>query len=383
MRFYDKRHQYTCGIDLHARSMYLCVLDADGHIVLHRDLPTHAESFLEAVAPYREDLVVAAECMFAWYWIADLCRAEGIEFLLGHALYMKAIHGGKKKNDKLDAEKIARLTFGGNLPIAYVYPPQMRATRDLMRRRGLLVRQRAHLLAHIQMTCQQYNLPPFNKRLAYRSNRENVGAHFASLDVSVQDMIRVDLALIDHLDQQIMALELLIRRRAKGHDVHTYHRLRSILGVGRVLALTMLYEIHDIRRFERVQDFLSYCRLVRGQKESAGKKSGGPSGRKIGNAHLKWAFNEATLLLMRGSPAAKRFVERKARKHGKGKAISILAAKLGRAVYFMLVNEQPFDLNRFFALDKTTADAGRARRITQTQGRRARTMEQSVGNASA
>ena len=382
MRFYNKRHQYTCGIDLHARSMYLCVLDADGHVVLHRDLPTQTQAFLDAVAPFREDLVVAAECMFAWYWIADLCRAEGIEFLLGHALYMKAIHGGKKKNDKLDAEKIARLTFGGNLPIAYVYPPQMRATRDLMRRRGLLVRHRAHLLAHIQMTCQQYNLPPFNKRLAYRSNRDEVDGHFAALDGSVQEMVRVDLALIDHLDEQIQQLELLMVRRAKGHDVHNFYRLRSIPGVGKVLALTMLDEIHDIQRFERVQDFLSYCRLVRRQKESAGKKMGGPCGKKIGNAHLKWAFNEAVILLMRESETAKRFVERRTRKHGKGKAISILAAQLGRAVYFMLVNQRPFDVNRFFAQDQTD-DAGRARRLTQTQGRRTRMMELSVGNASA
>ena len=115
MRFYDQRHQYTCGIDLHARTMYLCVLDSEGRIVFHRDLPTRPEALTDAIGPYRSDLVVAAECMFAWYWLADLCQDEGIAFVLGHALYMKAIHGGKKKNDKLDAEKIARLTFGGNL----------------------------------------------------------------------------------------------------------------------------------------------------------------------------------------------------------------------------------------------------------------------------
>jgi len=89
MRFYNNRRQYTCGIDLHARSMYLCILDADGHIVLHRDLPTDPGVFLEAVAPCREDLIVAVECMFAWYWIADLCRAGGTGFVLGHALYMR------------------------------------------------------------------------------------------------------------------------------------------------------------------------------------------------------------------------------------------------------------------------------------------------------
>jgi transposase len=329
--------------------MYLCILDQSGGIVLHQNVPTDPEAFLEAVAPYREDLVVAAECMFAWYWLADLCADHQLQFVLGHALYMKAIHGGKKKNDKLDAEKIARLTFGGNLPTAYVYPPQMRATRDLMRRRGYFMRQRARLLAHIQMTCQQYNLEPFNKRLCHRRNRTGIVEHFADLDSAVPSMIESDLATIDHLDEQIRKLELNITRRAKGHDPLSFFHLQSVPGIGKVLALTMLYEIHDIGRYPRVQDFVSYCRLVRGRKESAGKRSGGPSGKKIGNAHLKWAFSEAVILLMRESEAARRFVERKAKRYGKGKAISILAAKLGRAVYFMLRDHEPFNPKRFFA----------------------------------
>ena len=160
MNFYTQRHQYTCGIDLHARTMYLCILDPDGQVVYDRNLPSEPAALLKAIEPFREDLVISSECMFAWYWLADVCLDQGITFKLGHALYMKAIHGGKKKNDKLDALKIARLTYGLNLPTAYVYPPAMRATRDLMRRRCYFVRQRASLLAHIQITCQQYNLPP-------------------------------------------------------------------------------------------------------------------------------------------------------------------------------------------------------------------------------
>jgi transposase len=135
MRFYTKTHQYYCGIDLHTRWMYLCILNQQGEILFHKNLKACPESFLKAVAPYRQDLVVAVECIFSWYWLADLCAEEGIHFVLGHALYMKAIHGGKAKNDKIDSSKIAILLRGGNIPQAYVYPPQMRATRDLLRRR--------------------------------------------------------------------------------------------------------------------------------------------------------------------------------------------------------------------------------------------------------
>ena len=91
---------------------------------------------MRAVAPYREGLVVAVECMFAWYWLADLCRRENIAFILGHALYMRAVHGTKTKNDREDGYKIARLVRGGNFPLAYVYPAEWRPTRDLLRRRA-------------------------------------------------------------------------------------------------------------------------------------------------------------------------------------------------------------------------------------------------------
>ena len=132
MRFYTGPHLHYCGIDLHARTMYLCILDRDGAVLLHQNVKSSPEAFVAAVAPYREDLVVAVECMFTWYWLADLCAREGISFVLGHALYMRAIHGAKAKNDKVDALKIATLLRGGTLPRAYVYPPEMRATRDLL-----------------------------------------------------------------------------------------------------------------------------------------------------------------------------------------------------------------------------------------------------------
>ncbi|OLD13277.1 MAG: hypothetical protein AUJ01_15295 [Acidobacteria bacterium 13_1_40CM_3_65_5] len=143
---------------------------------MHRNVKTTPAAFLEIVAPYRDDLVVAAECMFTWYWLADLCAAEGIAFVLGHALAMKAIHGGKAKNDKLDSHKIAVLLRGGLLPQAYVYPAAMRSTRDLLRRRLHLVRKRGQLLAHIQNTRAQYNLPEFERRLAYPEHRRRPGA---------------------------------------------------------------------------------------------------------------------------------------------------------------------------------------------------------------
>jgi transposase len=195
MRFYTKVHETYCGIDLHARTMYVCILNRDGEIMLHRKMPTTPETFLKAIDPYRQDLVVAVECMFTWYWLADLCVQEGMTFVLGHAQYMKAIHGGKAKNDRLDAQKIAVLLRGGMLPQAYAYPATMRATRDLLRRRLHLVRQRAERLTHIRQTNSQYNLPALGKQLKSKAQREGVAQRFS--DPAVQKNIAVDLALIN------------------------------------------------------------------------------------------------------------------------------------------------------------------------------------------
>jgi len=344
MRFYTKQHQFYCGIDLHARTMYLCLLNQAGEILVHRNMPAEPEPLLKAIAPYREDLVVCVECIFTWYWLADLCAQEGIPFVLGHALYMKAIHGGKAKNDKIDAQKIAILLRGGMLPQAYVYPAEMRATRDLLRRRIHFMRKRAELLTHIQQTNSQYNLPEIGKKIAYKANRDGVAERFP--DPAVQKSIEVDLALIGHYDQLLRDIELSIGRTAKHHDANTLYLLRTVPGIGDILSLVLLYEIHDIQRFPRVQDFVSYCRLVKCAKESAGKRYG-TSGTKIGNAYLKWAFSEAAVLFLRNNPQGQKYLARLEKKHGKGKALTVLAHKLARAVYYMLTRERAFDMQHF------------------------------------
>ena len=344
MRFYTEQHRYYCGIDLHARTMYVCVLNQEGEIVLHRNMSSTPDLFLKAVAPYRQDVVVAVECIFTWYWLADLCAEQGIAFVLGHALYMKAIHGGKAKNDKIDAHKIAALLRGGMIPEAYVYPEGMRSTRDLLRRRMHLMRQRAELLAHVQNTNHQYNLPDIGKKISYRSNREGVAERFA--DLSVRSNVTFDLKRIGFYDDLLNEIELEILRHAKQHDANTFHLLDSVPGVGKILALVLLYEIHDISRFPSVQDFASYCRLVKSKKESAGKVYG-TSGNKIGNAHLKWAFSEAAVGFLRNNPQGQAYLARLEKKHGKAKALTALAHKLARAVYHMLRRKEAFDMKRF------------------------------------
>lgn len=346
MRFYNRQHQYYCGVDLHARSMFTHILDAQGQTVFESNLPAAPEAFLDAVAPYRQGLVVGCECMFAWYWLGDLCEDHEIAFTLGHALYMKAIHGGKAKNDRIDAGKIAHLLKGGNFPMAYVYPRAKRATRDLLRRRSFFVRQRGQLIAHIVNTNSQYNLPALTAKLCYPRNRtEDFAERFR--DPATQHSIVADLKMIDAFDEEIDQLERHLVKQAKIDDAVTYQLLLTTPGIGKILGLVLLYEIDAIARFPEVGNFLSYSRLVRCEHESAGKKKGS-GGKKIGNAHLKWAFSEAACLMLRSLPQAKKWLQRQERKRGKRKALSVLEAKIGRTIYHLWRKQVPFDVNRFF-----------------------------------
>jgi transposase len=344
MRFYLGEHRHYCGIDLHARTMYLCIVNSHGKVLLHRNMPARPEAFLAAIERFRDGLVVAAECMFTWYWIADLCAEHQIPFILGHALYIKAVHGGKVKNDRVDSKKLALLLRAGLFPMAYVYPSSMRPTRDLLRRRLHFSRKRAELNVHIQHSNAQYNLPPMPGKLGVKKHRLEVVQRFTNPDV--RRNVELDLALMDTYDLLLLRLERHILKTAKVHDPDAVEALLSVPGIGRILAMTILYEVCDINRFPRVQDFVSYCRLVKPQKESAGKIYGHNS-KKIGNANLRWAFGEAATLFLRQNPEAQAYHARLKRKHGRGKALAVLAHKLGRAVYFILKRKRRFDMDKF------------------------------------
>ena len=343
MQYYTERHRHTCGVDLHGRNLYLCVLDPDREIVLHQRIDCNERKLLRALAPFREDLVIGVECMFKWYWLADICDEHGIPFVLGHALEMKAVHGRKSGNDKLDAERIARLLGSGMFPVAYVYPTKMRSTRDLMRRRSFMVNQRSALINHIQVTNLQYNLPELGK-ISKPENREGIIERFE--DPSVRASVEADMAVIDIFDVVNTRLEGMIIKTARVHDHHAYALLKSVYGIGDVIGLTLLYEIHDIHRFKSLGGFLSYCRLIKCVKTSDDKPKG-TGKRKQGNHHLKWAFSEAAALFLRANPEGQKLHSRLVKKHGKAKALGILAARLARSVYYMLHRNTPFDMDRF------------------------------------
>jgi hypothetical protein len=218
MRLYNDQHQFYCGIDLHGKTMYGCVMDEDGKVRAHRNLKSGPKPFLEFIKPFRNRLVVGVECMFAWYWLADLCAEEEIDFVLGHAFYMKLIHGGKAKSDRIDAQKLAAMLRGGMFPMAYAYPAEMRSTRDLLRRRNHLIRKRSELAAHVTNTNIQHGLPSHGRGLDYA--RKQMISLDKYEDAAVKTSVAVDLELIkfyNHLIPHLTCFSLsLVDSQPKG-----------------------------------------------------------------------------------------------------------------------------------------------------------------------
>ena len=225
MKFYTQPHKYYCGIDLHARMLYVCILDQEGNLLVHKNIKANPEALLKLITPYRDDLVIGVECMFSWYWLADLCGEKGIAFILGHALYMRAIHGGKAKNDQIDANKIAGLLRGGMFPMR----TSIRATcvaRVTFCGGACFFVNRSELIAHVVNTNSQYNLPEFAKNLSYAA----IGPESPNVSpTSSQMSIELDLNLIDFYDKQLNKVERHILKHAKINDQHAdspAHRTR-------------------------------------------------------------------------------------------------------------------------------------------------------------
>jgi len=360
MKYYTSKTEYNCGIDLHARQMYVCVMDRQGKKLVHTNvLNNDFDYFLKLVAPYKHDLTVCCECMFGWYWLADACQAAGLTFVLAHALYVKAIHGGKNKNDRVDSEKLTHLLRSNLIPPANVYPADKRPLRALLRQRIFFVWRRSELLARIQSHQLAHNRPLVKQTRRVRDSWEETLLK-AEDNPLRQIALKNDFAMIRHFDHQIFHLEEELQRQTKKVASREFALLQTVPGIGENLGLTILYEIGDIQRFPTVKDFVSYCRLVKGTVASAGKIKG-LRGAKLGNPYLRWAFGEAAVIAKRDhyviGPLSKRL---EAQLHGnKFKSNTVVAIKLARAVYFMLKNKTVFDPERLVASMQKCFSPGR------------------------
>ena len=333
------------AIDLHSTNSVVTVIDEQDRVVYQKRLDNNLTVILQQLAPYRSSLEgIAVESTYNWYWLVDgLMEAEYRAHLVNTAA-VQQYEGLKYTDDHSDARWLAHLLRLGILPQGYIYPKEQRAVRDLLRKRSQLVRQRTANLLSIQ------NLVTRNTGSSISANRikvlrvEDVGSLLGNADCALA--AQSNLWVLHCLEEQIGKLEQVIKERVKLRPQFRY--LKTVDGIGEILALTIMLETGEIKRFAGVGNFASYCRCVGSEKLSNGKRKGSGN-TKNGNKYLAWAFVEAANFAVRFNPQIRRFYQRKKAKTNGIVAIKAVAHKLARACYYIMRDEVPFDVAKAFA----------------------------------
>jgi transposase len=314
------------------------VVDADGCKQLNRKTPNDPQRIVSLLKPYGPRLQAVVESTFNWYWIVDLLQDHEIDVKLAHPLYLKAIAYAKVKTDQVDAHTLAQLLRLDYIPEAYIYPRQLRPTRDLLRRRHRLVRWRSDLYRVLQFHLLRENVTTFGRNSVKRID----GRQLRGLLRHPHDRLagKAVLHLIAALDEEIAGLEESIF--ASVFRKKPVVLLKTIPGIGKVLAATIFYEVGHIHRFASDKAFSSYCRLAPTVAQSGAISRHGRN-RKQGNRFLKWAFSEAAQMAIQSYPAIRETFHRLAKKKRKRiLAKAILAHKLAVAAFHVLRDERPY-----------------------------------------
>jgi transposase len=333
-----------CGIDLHSSNSVIVVTDERDRIIVSRRYPNELSKILSLLAPHQAELAgVVVESTYNWYWLVDGLMAEGYSVKLANTVAMRRYDGLKHSDDEDDAAHLAHLLRLGILPTGYIHPPAERALRDLARKRSQLVRTRTQQVLSVENILARETGGRLSSAAVKRLTTEDVATLGLKEDVTLA--MRANVAIIGALNREIAQLEARLLANVKLRP--DYALLKSIPGIGEVLAIVIMLETGDITRFAEVGNFASYARCVDSARYSNGKKKG-EGNTKNGNAHLVWAFIEAANFTRRFSAEAKRFFERKTARTNKVIATKALAHKLARASYHILKERQPFDVKRCF-----------------------------------
>jgi len=332
------------GIDLHSNNSVVTVLDEQDRTVYARRLPNDLSAIVSALLACAGSVRgVAVESTFNWYWLVDGLQAAGFTVHLVNTAAVKQYDGLKHSGDFSDARHLAHLLRLGILPVGYIYPREERAVRDLLRKRSQLVRQRCTQILSIENLMARNLGSRATGNAIKRWEPENIDT-MELLDEQKQ-ALKANLAVMKCIDCQVNQIERGILAKVKLRE--DYQALKTVSGIGEILAVTIALETGDIGRFAGAGNFASYARMVDSRRESNGKKKGAGNV-KCGNKYLSWAFIEAAHFAVRYDATIKRWYQKKCTGSLSVVAIKAVAHKLARACYHVIKDGTPFDAARAF-----------------------------------
>jgi len=334
------------GLDLHATSNYLAVIDHKGKRVDHKKLPNRPAIVLDALRSQRGRVKgVVVESTFNWYWLVDTLMEKGYAVHLANPSAIQQYSGLKHGDDKHDAFWLAEMLRLGILPEGYIYPKEERPIRDLLRKRRHVVKLRASLIISLQNIISRNCALSIPVNDAKRLKEDRVSPLLeGQKDLALAGQASTE--TIDYLTRQIRRVENTIVKRIELKESYRY--LLTIPGVGQVLALTIMLETGPISRFANVGNYVSYCRKV-SSKWTSNEKAKGKGNKKNGNKYWAWAFSEAAELARRYHGEVRGYYNRKMQKTNFMVAHQALAHKLAPAAYYIIKDQVPFMPEKLFA----------------------------------
>jgi transposase len=333
------------AVDLHGDNGYYCLINPNDQVIYSKRLPNDLNTVLRTLEPFRPHLVkgIAVESTFNWYWLVDGLQDHGYTVQLVNPAKVETYGGLKNTNDRSDAYWLAHLQRLGILPTGYIYPKAQRGVRDLLRRRMRLVQQRTTHLLSFQSLVERQTGKAISSHRIKALELSQVKALLDSPEAAL--MGQANLHLIEALSREIATLE---KAAEQAIQLLPEYQIRlTVPGIGRILAMTIMLETGPIGRFASASHYTSYCCCVKAEAISNGQKKG-ENNRKCGNRYLAWAFIEAANFAVRYDEQLQRWHQRKLARSGGRKALALkaLAAKLTKAVYYLLKEQKPFDIQR-------------------------------------
>jgi transposase len=332
------------GIDLHSTNNFIGIVDENNERLFSKKLPNDFNKIIRVLETYKDEIKgVVIESTYNWYWLVDALQESGYPVQLANPCAIQRYSGIKHTDDEDDAFWLADMSRMGILPTGYIYPKGERSVRDLLRRRMMFVRHRATYKNSLTSMMTRYTGKKIVSSKLYNFTEEDLSKHLPD-EVSVHMAQHIQKGIYNS-DEIISKIEKEVVGRIKIKE--EYRLLQTIPGVGMILTLTIMLEAGDIKRFPDVRNYSSYCRCVKSERTSNGKKKG-ENNRKNGNRYLGWAYLEAAHFAIQYSPEAKRFYERKKRTAHEFVALKAVSNKLAKASYYIMRDHVPYDVHKCF-----------------------------------
>jgi len=340
---------YYIGLDVHKRTISYCVKDGSGKIHAEGAIPSTRFDLDRWMKTLPRPWTAAMEATLFTGWIYDHLKPHAAAVKIAHPLMLRAIAAAKKKNDRIDANKICDCLRCDFLPECYMAPTETRERRRTLRYRNLLVRQAVQMKNKIAVLLMEAGVSYNQQKLHKVGYFRELLATNQDIDEGLRSLLRLCREMVVRLGKTESALVRSLQRDLL--LVERVERLMTIPAVGPITALTWALEVGEVSRFSSIKKAISYCGLCGAEKSSGNTIQRTPLSKQR-NKHLQTTLIEAAKMALRNSPDLAIIYDREKQKGNANRATLAVAGKL--VAYLVAVDRRKKD---FLTVEKENRTA--------------------------